>query len=248
MKIDNTLKTVSKSETELRVANYIVLFGGEDLHGERFLPETKFDSSYTESGVLHVDFEHGRDPDKVGLTEHDVLGVVDWSTAKTDATGVFVERSLKRQARYMAALEHLIDNGKIGTSSEAIAGKVKRENGDILEWPLKRDTLTFTPAEPRMLADNVLHAAKCLLDEFPNSKSLEVVQSTIDLKSSIEEAKSFSEIESILRDAGFTRTAATALVSRVKSMSRSDSEAKDRSVAISEIIQRFTISSHLKSE
>ena len=58
----NNLKAISIGETDIRVGNYMVLFGGRDLVGEFFTKNTKFDSRYTDLGVLYVDFEHGQDP------------------------------------------------------------------------------------------------------------------------------------------------------------------------------------------
>lgn len=220
----NELKAISRTDDELRVANYIVLFGGRDLTGEYFTPQTRIESSYTKSGILHVDFEHGLDPDKIGMTAHDVLGYVDWKTAKVDETGIFVERVLSRQGRYMAHLETLIDAGMVGNSSEAIRGKTKRlETGEIIEWPLLRDTLTFTPAEPRMLKGNTLKAARQLYAEIPDSKSLSVLDEGAALKSAIDGSQSLKDIEALLRDAaGFSRADATALVARIKSLSRGE--------------------------
>lgn len=49
-----------------------------------------------------------------------------------------------------------------------------------------------------------------------------------DVKSFLDEAESLKEIESLLRDAaGFTRTDATALVSRIKSLARGEREAEN---------------------
>lgn len=103
--MSNELKTISKTDDEIRVGNYIILFGGRDLTGEYFSAKTLIESSYTKSGILHVDFEHGLDPDGVGMNSHEVLGRVDWKTARIDDTGIFVERALNRQAKYMDRLE-----------------------------------------------------------------------------------------------------------------------------------------------
>lgn len=239
----NELKAISKTDEELRVANYIILFGGRDLTGEFFTPETKLDSSYTKSGMLHVDFEHGLDPDKVGMSSHDVLGYVDWKTATMDDTGVFVERVLNRQGRYMAKLETLIDAGMVGNSSESLRGKSKRlPTGEIVEWPLVRDTLTFTPAEPRMLKGNVLKAARELYAEMPDSKSLAVLDSGLEIKSTIDEAESLKDVERLLRDAaGLSRSEAQMLVSRIKTLCQSESGAKDESAVIAGLFQQFKI-------
>jgi len=83
--MDNALKAISSTPDELRVANYIVLFGGRDLEGiatprrnrdgsigEYFAPDTALDSPATKAGRLPVDWEHrnapeGEDPGR----EHD---------------------------------------------------------------------------------------------------------------------------------------------------------------------------------
>lgn len=169
--IDNPVKSISRTDDELRVANYIVVFGGRDLtgiaghknadgsSGEYFTKNTKFESPYTKTGILHVDFEHGLDPDDVGADENQVLGYVDWKTARIDDGGLFVERVLSRRGQYVQWLETLIDAGLVGNSSEAIRGQVRKaDNGEILEWPLKRDSLTVMPMEPRMLAENPIMA------------------------------------------------------------------------------------------
>ena len=169
--MENNLKTISKTDDELRVGNYMVLFGGKDLIGETFTPETDFESAYTKTGTLYVDWEHGFDPEGDGPKRDDVLGIVDWKTARKDKVGLWVERVLKRRADFMEFLEVLIDEGLIGTSSEATKG-AKRVDGVIELWPLKRDSLTVIPAEPRMMKENVLHAIKSLSDQLPNLKSL----------------------------------------------------------------------------
>lgn len=156
----------------------------------------------------------------------DVLGVVDWKSVRVDEKGIFVERVLKRQAKYMDIIEVMIDEGLIGTSSMAIPrGTKKTKDGEILVWPLMRDTLTFTPAEPRMLKENVLSAAKSLFEAFPHSKSLSRIVSKTDTKSLIDEATSIKEIETLLREAGgFSRADATGLVARIKALSQSESD------------------------
>lgn len=185
---DNALKSISKTDDELTVGNYIVLFGGRDLEhlrsgpnpdgskGEFFTPSTDLESSYTKAGVLYVDWEHGagKAVDGSGAPgQHDILGRIDWSKARRDERGVWVERVLNRRNDYVKMLEELIDAGLIGTSSEAIPDQVKRKKtGEIERWPLMRDTLTVTPMEPRNISENVLQTVKGLLDRIPSLKSL----------------------------------------------------------------------------
>lgn len=170
----NHLKTLRKTDDELVVGNYMVLFGGEDLTGEHFTEKTKFESNYTRTGTLYVDWEHGLDyEDPVSPQRDDILGVVDWKTARQDEMGLWVERILSRRNEYMEYLETLIDEGNIGTSSEAVGGKVRTTTeGKIQVWPLKRDALTVTPAEKRMMTDNAVAALKALSEFQPHLKAL----------------------------------------------------------------------------
>jgi len=169
----NALKAISRTDDELRVGNYIVLFGGRDLEGvasptinrdgskgEFFTSETDLESEHTKGGVLFVDWEHGRE-DEPG--PGDVLGVVDWKTARRDERGVWVERVLNRRSKYVKWMEELIDAGIIGSSTEAVPDEVqKADDGAIVRWPLRRDTLTVTPMEPRMMSENHIQAFKAL--------------------------------------------------------------------------------------
>lgn len=200
---DNAFKTIARTDDELRVANYIVLFGGRDLEGiassrvnedgsrgEYFTPDTEFKSAYLDTGRLLVDWEHGQDEDDgddvPAPGRDDVLGYVDWKTAKPDERGLWVERVLNRRNAYMRFLDALFDEGLIGNSSEAVPGKVvKADDGAILEWPLRRDTLTVSPMEWRMMTDNLLvtQAVKGLAELSPAFKSVlpEQLQEAIGL-------------------------------------------------------------------
>jgi len=228
----NPLKTISKSDTELRVGNYMILFGGRDLAGEYFTKNTRFDSNYTELGMLYEDFEHGMDPEDSGNDHNNVLGIADWKSARVDDIGIFVERVLNRRAGYMQYLMPLLEMGVVGTSSEAVSGKVrKKSGGEIVEWPLMRDSLTVTPMEPRMVTSNVLTSVKALADVFPNSKSLNLIARRAEngnSKAMIEAIGSLSDVEDYLRDAGgLSRTEAKALVAQVKNLGRRDAVGGD---------------------
>lgn len=223
----NNLKAISQSDNELRVANYIILFGGEDLSGEFFTKNTEIKSAYTDLGLLYVDFEHGFDYEDTGNDQNNVLGFVDWKTAKIDDKGVFVERVLSRRSEYVKFLEELINAGVIGTSSQAVSGKaVKKSTGEIIEWPLMRDSLTVTPMEPRMVGENVLSAAKSLVQLFPGSKSLRELTGIKEQsqQKNIELITDLKSAERYLRDSGLSKSAAVAFMAKVKSLGRSDSD------------------------
>lgn len=183
--LDNSLKVIEKTEDELRVANYIMLYDKPDLEGhgsnranrdgskgEFFTPETDWKSAYTDSGVIHVDWEHGGDKSTPELSgAHGVLGYVDLKSIKEDEQGIFVERVLNRRNKYVEWLTDLIELGYVGTSSQAISGRVKRaDNGMIEQWPLMRDSLTVNPMQwenAGQLPTNVLNNLKALADSSP---------------------------------------------------------------------------------
>ncbi len=183
----NTMKAVRKTSDELRVANHLVIFNHRDLEGiasrrknrdgstgEYFTKATVFDSPYTQIGALHVDFEHAMDV----LGADDVLGYVDWKTAKVDERGLFVERVLNRRNQYVKWLEELIEAGLVSNSSEAVPAGVKRaDDGRIITWPLKRDSLTVTPMQSLHLTENTLAAAKALARRANCKNAWQLVQS-----------------------------------------------------------------------
>jgi hypothetical protein len=181
------------TDDELIAANYIIQFGDKDHRdlegiasprknadgslGEFFTKATQLDSDYTQTGQLLIDWEHGREPDKgvVQPGRDDILGYVNWKSARVDNMGVWVERVLNRHNRYMQFLEVLIDQGVIGTSSEPVSAKAQTgDNGEIIIWPLKRDTLTVIPMEWRQKWEqqNVLTAMKGLASLNDAFKSL----------------------------------------------------------------------------
>lgn len=186
--VANALKAISATDDELRVANYIILYDGRDLSafrgvgatrqefknadgsaGEFFSKRTQLDSPYTAIGRLPVDWEHGLEEHAEGLGPDDVLGFVDWKTKKEDDKGVWVERVLDRRNKYVKWVEELISAGLVGSSSLCVHTRGRKTaEGEIIEWPLYRDTLTVSPAEPRMLGENTIAAMKALGIKLPD--------------------------------------------------------------------------------
>lgn len=176
---DNCLKTISKTTDELTVANYIVLFGGRDLEGiashrinadgskgEFFTKNTALESDYTTTGQLLIDWEHRSAPDPEGPDAEDIFGYVDWKSMIVDEAGVFVNRVLNRRNKYVEMLEALFDAGIIGSSSEPVQkGVTKGDDGEIKEWPLRRDSFSVSPMDPRMLSVNHLEIVKALRND-----------------------------------------------------------------------------------
>jgi 2'-5' RNA ligase len=175
----NQLKALNNESTEdnLVVANYLVLWGGRDLEGtltrrvnadgskgEFFTPATDFESIFTEKGFLPEDWEHRQDVEGIAPKDQ-VLGHVDWKSAQMDSLGLWAKRVLDRRNMYIKMLEQLgwFQKGLIGSSTEPIsADVVKGDDGELIKWPLRADTMTVMPMEPRMMAGNELEIIKAL--------------------------------------------------------------------------------------
>lgn len=179
---NNALKALSITEDEMRVGNYLMLFDGNDLEsfqypshepvkpnpdgslGERFSKSVDISSDYLDADNLAVDWEHGRDPDGMGNDKDAILGRVDAKSIRRTDLGIWGERVLNRRHRYMQWIEPLIKAGLVGSSTEPVQKSVeKTPDGTITRWGLKRDTLSVTPTDPRMMTDqNILRALKAL--------------------------------------------------------------------------------------
>lgn len=176
------LKVVDTTATELICEGPLVLFGGRDLSGERFTKSTRFDSPYTRLGMLHIDWEHGEEPDRDHTGRKirqpgrdDILGYVDWKSARVDdEIGVLARHVLDRREWYVREfVEPLVRAELVGTSSEAAPKGIRKSlDGTIQAWPLKRQSLTVMPMEPRMMLEHQLRVVKSLAKYSPALKAL----------------------------------------------------------------------------
>lgn len=177
---NNCLKAIGETDDYWILANHIFLWGNENQRdaegllssrknadgsvGEWFEPDVEWESDYTKSGVLYIDIEHGREV----AGKDQVIGLVDAKSAVKTNKGLFVKRLLSKQHAYTQWLKEMYDQGvRFSTSSEPVQSGVKKAvNGKIEVWPLKRDSVTFGPMEPRMVLDaNWLLEAKAAIGE-----------------------------------------------------------------------------------
>lgn len=177
---DRHLKFIKATDDTLILDGPIALFGGEDLTGEHFHQGTNFESKYTRTGRLLVDWEHGEEPDrdKTGVPipqpgRDDVLGYIDWTTKRQDDIGLLARYVLDRRDRYVREfIEPMAKAKLLGTSSEAGRDIVKSADGRIDVWPAKRQALTVAPCEPKTLTDHQVQVLKGLSDSYPYLKAL----------------------------------------------------------------------------
>lgn len=168
------------NEEQLVLEGYLALFGGKDLTGETFTPDTRFDSSYTRSNHVLVDWEHGMEPDGVKNQpgRDDILGTVDYLTARKDDIGLLARHVLDRREMYVKEfIEPLARAGLLGSSSEATPKAIIRKDGIIEQWPLKRQSFTVNPAEPRLLTEKQMQVMKSLGFKSPSKDAKDGVDS-----------------------------------------------------------------------
>ena len=172
-------KSIDPNTKNVIASNYMILWGTPELRdlegvlspiknadgsrGEFFTPFTDLKSEFTALGKIDIDWEH-----RAGELGEEVLGYADLTKAELNQYGLWVPRVLDRHNRYVMALEKLTEAGIITNSTEAIDGKAsKAANGEILAWPLYRDSFTVGPMEPRMKTENTLTLVKAAIEVAP---------------------------------------------------------------------------------
>lgn len=147
----HSVKITAQDETSIRVAGWGLRFGGEDLDGERFTPQTDFDLELVPRKRVYYDH-------RIEEVKHP-LGVV--TRIRREEMGLWVEAQIERGRKYAAEVIALIERGLLGWSSGTAAHLADREGGVIKRWPIIEFSLTPTPAEPRTLGVEVVkHLAR----------------------------------------------------------------------------------------
>ena len=131
-----------KDDGTVVVKGYGVVFGGHDLEGESFVPNTDFDMSYVPQ--KKVFYSHRKDK---SLKEE--LGTV--TKHGIDDVGVWFEMQLDKSQRYLGGVKKLIERGLIGISTGTASQLMDRNGKTITKWPIVEVSLTPTPAEPRTI-------------------------------------------------------------------------------------------------
>ncbi len=138
----NPVEIKSMDDETVTIAGYGVIFGGIDLAGDTFDPDTDYRLEYVP--VKAVYFDHALQREM-----REEIGEVKKVTK--DAVGLFLEAQLRRSAKYMEAVMEMLEKGKLGWSSGSAPHLVVKEAGHIKRWPVIEWSLTPTPAEPRTL-------------------------------------------------------------------------------------------------
>lgn len=142
-----------------RIGGYAVLWGDaerRDLTGEFFTQRTQdLETLFRAMGRLPLLYQHAAD----GALKAAVVGPVD--VLMRDEIGLWYEAQLSMAEQYRQAIDGLIEQGVLGTSSGTLpaARRVNRSTGEIERWAIAELSLTPTPAEPRMMERPVAEVA-----------------------------------------------------------------------------------------
>jgi phage head maturation protease len=156
------VKLIGMDDSTATVGGYGVVFGGRDLEGDTFGPDTDYKLDLVPAKLVFYDHT-------LGDVTHD-LGRVTNDAIKVDDKGLWIEAQLDRSAAYVDEVLKLVEAGVLGWSSGSIAHLARAEKGMIKSWPIVEFSLTPTPAEPRTIG---VERIKALAAVYPNLEALQ---------------------------------------------------------------------------
>jgi len=150
------IKILHEDDDSATIGGYGVVFGGHDLEGETFTPETDYDLGLVPHKPLLYDHSYN---DKIGAKRLGIVKAIDPREA-----GLWIEAELQKHEAYVSEVLKLVEAGALGLSSGSVAHLTRREGGVIKSWPIVEFSLTATPAEPRTIG---VQRLKALINEHP---------------------------------------------------------------------------------
>ena len=154
-----------KSLGKNRVGGYMMLWGDEnskDLDGEWFTPETEELTTIFEAmGKLPYLYNHATD----SQVKSSVVGYID--VLQPDNEGLWYEAQLEQGNQYVAAIQKLVAQRALGTSSGTLPGARKvAKSGQILRWATVEGSATPTPADPRQVMERPVAEIKSAFSQI----------------------------------------------------------------------------------
>ena len=126
-----------------------IVWGGRDLQGDTFTPNTDLGETRSFIG-MPVYYDHS-----LGDLRRQIGVVKAWAP---DDDGIDVEIELDRRDKYAKQVMQLVKRGALGLSTGALSHLVVRESGELKRWVVGEISLTPTPAEPRTTATSDVKA------------------------------------------------------------------------------------------
>lgn len=151
------VKVLDETPDRVRVGGYGIVWGGQDLVGDTFEPDTDLCLDVVPRKPVFYDHALRSIRAELGFTVKHVA----------DDFGLWVEAELERHREYVDMVLELVRRGALGWSSGAVAHlveRVKKNGRNVLKrWPIYEFSLTPTPAEPRTLGVEELKSISAYL-------------------------------------------------------------------------------------
>lgn len=151
-----------------------VVFGGQDLEGDTFDPDT--DYMLKSIGKPPYFLDHTLDQMmEIDGKMYQLKGIKDQVgeviVIEPDDFGLYMEFQVEKANRYSKLVNEMVNTGKKGLSTGSPGHLVIRENGHIRRWMISELSGTLTPAEPRTRGVERLKQLQQLINEHPNLKA-----------------------------------------------------------------------------
>ena len=149
-----------KAEPDGKVRGYLVRFGGEDLVGDYFTPQTDFGRPLVKGAgfALNLYYHHGADP-LIGKT------CIGTGVVKMDDKGLWMESQIDLANEYGAMVAKLGKRAQLGYSSGEAGHLVERKavgsRQEITRWCIGEASITPTPCEPLNTVKSMMDTAAC---------------------------------------------------------------------------------------
>lgn len=141
------------------IGGYGVMFGGKDLYGQMFSPNTDFMLDVVPTKLITYDHAlQAEIPDPIGKTIKE----------EVDDVGIWIEAQLDASSEYAKYVLELVERGVLGLSSGTVGHLVQLAQNVIKRWLIVEYALTPTPAEPRLLG---VQRLKSLQGDYPKMKA-----------------------------------------------------------------------------
>lgn len=196
---------------------YASVFGGVDTYGDTIL-KGAFESTLRTNGLPKMFFQHDWN-----------MPIGRWTYAKEDDHGLYVKGEITPGLRLAEDVHAALKHGTLDGLS--IGGYVKMGDFDTTETGrIIRKWSNLVEVSPVV---------------FPADDAARIEASTVkgaDILEAIEELNTLRDLESLLRDAaGFSKSAATALIGRAKHIlnAQGDPVAEAESLALRAVAQRL---------
>jgi len=177
-----------KSVSAYKLAGRAIVFGGVDIVGDTFTPQTDIGSTRSFVG-MPVYWNHA-----MSGTKSQIGVVTDW---EKNEEGIDLVIEIDKRNKYLKQIMELAKRGMLGLSTGAVGNTVVRKGGELLRWIVGEVSLTTTPAEPRTYAYVKTGSADALAVKHVAGYTFDLGTNLSDFK----ETKDMSVDKDALKDA-----------------------------------------------